>query len=104
MSLDKNYKYIACNFYSGEHIIDINADSVIKLGTIRPHGATVIKLEKMTDKPVIVASNGHYSMGAEFEKIAYENDELIMQKKNILPVTCNYKVLVPGVGVKDVVI
>lgn len=102
LDLDKNYKYIACNFYSGEHIMDISAASVIKLGTINPHGATVIKLEKITDKPIIVASDGHYSMGAEFDTIAYENGELIMHKKNILPVTCNYKVYVPGVGVKDV--
>lgn len=62
------------------------------LGTLKPHGATVIKVERMEDKPIIIASDGHYSMGAECRELTIENGSLKIIGPDILPVETNYTV------------
>ncbi len=88
-------EYAVCDFYAGEYCLGVKPDEKVVLGMIRPHGATVIKVERMGDKPIITASDGHYSMGAECGRLSVENGILKIERDNILPVSTRYKVWLP---------
>ena len=92
---DDDAKYVVCGFYSGIYKIGLSSDDVVNMGLIDPHASEVIKIEKLSDKPVIVASDYHYTMGAECHRLAIEGDKLIIEVQNLLPVDINYKVLLP---------
>ncbi len=66
--------FVVCDFYSGTYLTDQKAEDVLSLPAIPPHAGTVIKIERMMDRPIIVASDGHYSMGGECEEITSENE------------------------------
>ncbi len=105
-ALEKEAEYAVCDFYSGEYKAGVHVDDKVDFASIKPHSATVIKIEKMSDKPMIVSSNGHYSMGAECDKLEISGDKLIISKKSILPVDTHYTVLLPkgfNAGGKDTV-
>ena len=89
-------KYAVCGFYSGIYKIGVTSDDVVNMGFIDPHASEVIKIEKLSDNPVIVASDYNYTMGGECHKLAIEGDKLIIEVQNLLPVDIHYKVLLPG--------
>ena len=88
-------KYAVCDFYDGSYRLNVRPDETVTLGTLKPHGATVIKVERMEEKPIIIASDGHYSMGAECRELTIENGSLKITGPDILPVETNYTVFLP---------
>ncbi|MCR5295054.1 MAG: alpha-galactosidase [Lachnospiraceae bacterium] len=88
--------YAVCEFYSGEYRIGVRAEETVKFPPVKPHAAAVIKIEKMEGQPVIVKSDGHYSMGAECSVLAMSGGKLEIKKKNILPVRTHCSVFLPG--------
>ncbi len=95
LAKDKGAKYAVCGFYSGIFKTDISACDVVNMGDINPHASEIIKVQKITDKPIIVASDNNYTMGGECLELAVENDALVIEVPNILPVDIHYKVLLP---------
>ena len=88
-------EYVICDYYAGTYYTHVAADSVIKVKNIAPHGAGVYKVTKMQDKPIVVKSTGHYSMGGEFERLEMEAGELRYAVKNLFDVPIVYEVLCP---------
>ncbi len=95
LSLDIDSKYAVSGFYSGQFFTDICTDDVVSLGKLSPHASEVIKIEKIADKPIIVSSDNHYSMGGECNVFEIINDELVIEVGNYLPIDINYKILLP---------
>ncbi len=93
--LEKNAKYVVCGFYSGIFLTDVGSGDTVVLGSINPHASEIVKIRKMTDKPVIAASDYHYTMGRECLMLDIVNDELVIEVQNVLPVDIHYKVLLP---------
>lgn len=89
-------EYAVCDFYGKKYCLGVKADGIAELGMISPHGATVIKVERMADRPVITASDSHYSMGAECTVLDVDEGILRIKKKRILPVADRYTVWLPG--------
>jgi len=96
LPLDKNASYAVCDFYNGSYQTGVSSSQKATLGTIKPHGATVVKIEKMEDKPIIVASDGHYAMGAECSRLEITGSRLMVELKSILPVETHLTILLPG--------
>lgn len=95
LSLEGGKRYAVCGFYSGLYKTDIGSKDTVRMGKINPHASEIIKIEEMSGKPVIVASDHNYTMGGECEKLAICDDELIIEVKNLLPTDIHYKVLLP---------
>jgi hypothetical protein len=95
LTKDKNAKYVVCGFYSGIYKSGIGACDIVNMGDINPHASEIIKVQKMSDKPIIVASDNNYTMGGECLNLAVKNEELIIEVRNLLPVDLIYKVLLP---------
>ncbi len=92
---EEGAKYVVCGFYSGIFLTDVHSCDVVNMGKINPHASEIVKVQKIADKPIIVASDNHYTMGGECLELAIANDALVIKVKNLLPVEINYKVLLP---------
>ncbi len=88
-------KFVVCDFYGDMYQKDVKVGDVVTMSTLKPHGATVIKIEKMTDKPMVVGSTGHYSMGAEVSKLEVKDGMLRFVYKNSFDYPVQYKILLP---------
>lgn len=88
--------YLICDYYSGKYYDNVKASDCVLSEGIAPHGATLFKVTKKLDKPQVVCSDGHYTMGGEFEELAYENGELHYVINNPLDYEISYKVLLPN--------
>ena len=88
--------YLICDYYSGKYYDNVKASDCILSEGIAPHGATLFKVAKKSDKPQVVCSDGHYTMGGEFEELTYENGELHYVINNPLDYEISYKVLLPN--------
>jgi hypothetical protein len=95
LSLEQGVKYAVSGFYSGRFVTDICSEDTVNMGSISPHASEVIKIEKLSDKPVILASDHHYTMGGECLVLEMQKSELVVEVKNLLPVEIEYKVLLP---------
>lgn len=91
-----NDKFVVCDFYGDMYQKDVKVGDVVTMSTLKPHGATVIKIEKMTEKPMIVGSTGHYSMGAEISKLEIKDGMLHFVYQNPFDYPVKYKILLPG--------
>ena len=94
LSLEEG-KYAVCGFYSGLFQLHVEANETVRFGTIPPHGAEVIKVERMEDRPVVVASSGHYAMGAELRCLMIEEGMLHVVLDMALPTDTEYQILLP---------
>ena len=94
LSLEEG-EYAVCDFHAGMYRTKVRENETVSFGTIRPHGAAVIKIERMTGQPIIVKSDDHYSMGGECEVLAVRDNRLLIRRKSILPVDVHYTVLLP---------
>ena len=65
---------------------------------IAPHSAAVVKIERIGDAPLVVASDGHYSMGLEIERLAANDSELILEHDNRFARPIHMEVLLPESG------
>ena len=100
----KNDKYIICDYYSGDYYVNVNADETVSFKKIAPHGANVFKVVKMQDKPLVVKSTGHYSMGGEIERLEMSEGKLNYSICNAFAWYIEYEVLLPDGKVVDLVI
>ena len=100
----KEDKYLICDYYSGDYYANIAANEVIKAKEIAPHGANVFKVVKMSDKPLVVKSTGHYSMGGEIEKLEMKDGKLHYTINNYFDCPIEYEVLLPDGKVVSLVI
>lgn len=91
----KAEKYLICDYYSGEYYANVDAKDVIASRAIAPHGATVFKVTPMQDKPQVVKSTGHYSMGGEIEILEMIGGELHYVINHDFDCPITYDVLLP---------
>ncbi len=91
----KDDKYLICDYYSGHYWVNVSADEVIKSKAIEPHGANVFKISKMQDKPLVVKSTGHYSMGGEVEVLEIVDGKLHYVINNAFDCPIWYEILLP---------
>ena len=89
-------EYAVCDFYSGQYRLDVKPGDSVEFGEIQPHAAAVIKIEPMGGRPIIVASDGHYAMGAECDRLEVSGGKLRLEKPCPLPVDIHYRVLCAG--------
>lgn len=87
--------FVVCDFYGDMYQKDVKVGDVVTMSTLKPHGATVIKIEKMTDKPMVVGSTGHYSMGAEVSKLEVKDGMFRFAYENPFDYPVQYKILLP---------
>ena len=89
-------KFVVCDFYGDIYQIGVKVGDVVTMSTLAPHGATIIKIEAMAkDKPMVVGSTGHYSMGAELDKLEIADGQLQMAFTNTFDYPVEYKILLP---------
>ena len=88
--------FVVCDYYAGEYFTDVNAKERLQMKPIAPHGANVYKVVKQKNKPLVVKSNGHYSMGGEIEFLAWEGEKLQYCIKNAFDVPLDYEILLPN--------
>ena len=100
LKLSPSEQYVVCDFYSGEFRTGIRAEDTVSFTSLKPHAATVIKVAKQEKKPIIVASDGHFSMGAELDQLEIREDRLHVRKPALFPVKTHYRILLPE-GVCD---
>jgi len=93
----KNVEYIVCEFYSGKYCSNVKYGETIRLGSIAPHGCAVFKIERFNVvKPYIVASDAHFSMGAEIDTLEIQKNCLIFKINYLFNDLSTYKVLLPS--------
>ena len=95
LGLEPEGRYVACDFYSGTYRTGLTAEDTVVFPALKPHGATVIKVERIGERPVIIGSDGHYSMGAECTRLEIEGGALRVGRKALLPVDTHYRILLP---------
>lgn len=88
-------KYLICDYYSGKYYPDVDADKVIVSDEIAPHGATVFKVCRMQENPMVVRSTGHYSMGGEMECLEMADGKLHYRINQLFDYPVEYDVLLP---------
>ena len=92
----KGMHYLICDYYNGIYHTNVNANETLQMKPIAPHGANVYKITKANNKPQIVRSTGHYSMGGEFSKLEYADNKLLDRVENHLDTTIDYQILLPN--------
>lgn len=93
--IEAGKQYLVCEFYSGQYTIASYGDE-ISMGRIAPHSCAVFKVQEYDPtKPFIVGSTAHYSMGAEVERLAWEDGELILEAEPVPDGEDTYRVLLP---------
>ncbi len=93
--VNKDDKYLICDYYSGDYWTNVSSDEVIKSKAIKPHGANVFKVTKMQNKPLVVKSTGHYSMGGEIEALEIVDGKLHYIINNSFDCPIWYEILLP---------
>ena len=87
--------FVVCDFYGDMYQEHVKVGDVVTMSNLKPHGATVLKIEAMTAKPMIVGSTGHYSMGAELDKLEITDGKLQFVCHNPFAYPVKYKILLP---------
>jgi len=98
LPLDPDASYAVCDFYSGEYRLGVAATASVEFAPLQPHGATVLKVEKITAKPIIVASDGHYSMGVECRRLEWTSQGLVIELPEKIPAQPHYLVWIPEIN------
>ena len=73
---DRNARFTVSSFYGHELSRHVKLKDRLVFKAIPPHAAEVFKIEEETGAPMIVFSDGHYSMGAEGVRVSEENGRL----------------------------
>ena len=95
LQLDPEGEYTVCDFYSGMYRTGVRAGETVEFPPVRPHAATVLKVERRQEKPVIVASDGHYSMGAECSRLEVSEGRLRVTREGLPGVATHYRIQLP---------
>lgn len=86
-------EFVVCDYYGKIYHTGVKPNDTVKLAPIMPHGATVIKIERVADRPIIVKSTGHFSMGEEIEKIEIKDNEASISTKVQFDYPIDYAIL-----------
>ena len=97
-------KYLVCDYYSGKYYPNVHGADVIQVEKLAPHGAAVFKICRMQEKPMVVKSTVHYSMGGEFELLTMEQGEMHYIVNNPFDCPIAYDFLLPEGWVVSAVI
>ncbi len=95
LPLAKEQKYTVCDFYSGEYREDVSAGETVHFQALKPHAATLLKVEAQQGRPIIVRSDGHYAMGAECAELRFSEGQLRVRIPALLPVETRLTILLP---------
>lgn len=88
-------EYAVCDYYTGEYRIGVKPGDKVTLPAIKPHGATVIKIQPVSNQPVIVKSTGHFSMGGEDIAMELKDSVLEIAYENPFGWEISYTVMLP---------
>ncbi|MDO5402194.1 MAG: alpha-galactosidase [Eubacteriales bacterium] len=102
--MDCNGKFAVSEFYGREFVTDLTLGHKIGFKPLKPHASTIIKITQQTGEPVVVASDGHFLMGAELEKLSVTDGKLKISGNNSFPVPINYTVLMPDGKIENRII
>lgn len=91
----KDDKYVICDYYAKEYYTNVAGKQTLLMKPILPHGANVYKVTKMSREPMVVRSEGHYSMGGEFDRLEYIGGRLYYRVKNYFDKIMTYDILLP---------
>ena len=97
-------QYAACEFFSGSYVLDAAPGETVAFAPIPPHSAALVKVERLGDRPVVVASNMHFAMGGEFERLEVKDGRLEYRLKAAYDYPGQYQIWLPGGQVKAVVL
>ena len=89
-------RYLVTEFYSGKYQVNLAYGDEVYMGNIKPHGSAVFKIQEYNpEKPYIVGSDGHYSMGGEIETLDISHDRLILTMNHLFETEIQYQILLP---------
>lgn len=80
----------------GQVITKVKPGDTVSVGVLKPHASTIIKIESVAGDPVVVESNGHFSMVKELEVLEIVENELRIAGRNKFDYPVEYVVMVPG--------
>ena len=90
--------YAVSSFFDDRWEANVPHDTAITLGDIAPHSTALIKVERQGDKPVIVASDAHFSMGLELDDLRLTDGTLRASRRRPSCWDAHYTLLMPGTG------
>lgn len=88
-------RYLICDYYSGVYYENVSGDGRVTMQPVKPHAAGLYKIVPMQNKPLVVVSTGHYSMGGEFECLEMMDGKLHYCVQNDFDCTVHYEILLP---------
>jgi len=91
-------RYAVSEFFSGDFVLDAQPGDTISFADIPPHSAALVKVEPLADQPVIVASDGHFAMGGEFEELVIRDGCLCWKLRRGYDYPASYRVWIPAQG------
>lgn len=95
LQAEPDARFTVSDYYTGEWFRDIAATETVQLQPLAPHAAAVIKIEEQTDQPMVVASDGHYSMGCELRRLEIVEDRLYFEFEPLLFTPLHYTIQLP---------
>lgn len=95
--------WLVAEFYSGQYLTDVKPGQTVCMGTVRPHGSAVFKIQPYDSREsYIVKSDAHYSMGGEVDVLEVEQGELVFKMNSLFETAGTYTILLPaGYTTKD---
>lgn len=92
---DPRARWLVSGFFSGQWQAFAAPGQSVTTGMIPPHGAEVIKIERITGEPVIAASTGHFSMGLELNQLNIVGSSLCLSCRQPFETPVTYTVFLP---------
>jgi len=89
-------RYAISDFFSGHFVLDVRPGDEAAFADIPPHGAALIKVEPLSDKPVVLASDAHFAMRGEFEYLIVRDGCLCWKLKKGYDHPAHYRVWIPS--------
>jgi len=89
-------RYAISDFFSGHFVLDARPGDEAAFADIPPHGAALIKVEPLSDKPVVLASDAHFAMRGEFEYLIVRDGCLCWKLKKGYDHPAHYRVWIPS--------
>lgn len=93
---DEQATYHICDYYAGTFFDNVKGKDCIVSGKIAPHGAGIFKIVKKDERPQVVRSTGHYSMGGEFDVLEMEEDRVHYVIEHRLDIPVEMGILLPN--------
>lgn len=91
-----NDTYTVCDYYSKQYKTGIKLGETVSFAELLPHAATLIKIEKELGQPIVVKSDGHFTMGQEFKQLEYINGQLEYEYENVFDYPVSYAIKLPN--------